>query len=305
MRLATAICSDAKRRSGVSLIEILTVIGISGILLALLIPGVQVVRESSRRLACINKLRQVGLAVQNYESDFGVLPSASWWDRELRGYLELQHVIPDRGGEHIPVPLFACPSDLTHANGSFLNRSYMLNRELSNHGWGDFGGAELQRDWRTVSEIRDGLSNTAAFGEVLSSPSQSQSLVEWSQQASAARRMFQRVPTVGFGVADFHRICSQSKQDPIATYLMDISYRHVMPPNGWNCLMQVGVGIYRTPDNPQTEVIGKARAAGSKHPGGTHLILCDGSGRFLSENVDLSVWWALGTRAGGETPGDF
>ena len=46
-------------------------------------------------------------------------------------------------------------------------------------------------------------------------------------------------------------------------------------------------------------------AARSRHTGGVHALLCDGSVRFISDNVNLSIWRGLGTRAGSEVLGEF
>jgi prepilin-type N-terminal cleavage/methylation domain-containing protein/prepilin-type processing-associated H-X9-DG protein len=65
---------EPRRRPGFTLIELLVVIAIIAVLIALLLPAVQAAREAARRAQCVNNLKQIGLALHNYEQSVGVLP---------------------------------------------------------------------------------------------------------------------------------------------------------------------------------------------------------------------------------------
>ncbi len=85
------------RHAGFTLVELLVVIAIIGILIGMLLPAVQMVRESSRRVSCCNNLKQLGLAIQNYESTYQQIPPSRardgflTWPVYLMPYLEMQN----------------------------------------------------------------------------------------------------------------------------------------------------------------------------------------------------------------------
>ena len=70
--------SAGTAKSAFTLVELLVVIAIIGILVALLLPAVNSARESSRKVTCMNNLRQLTLAVANFESSRSALPAATW-----------------------------------------------------------------------------------------------------------------------------------------------------------------------------------------------------------------------------------
>jgi prepilin-type N-terminal cleavage/methylation domain-containing protein len=296
------------KRRAFTLVELLVVIAIIGLLVALLLPAIQAAREAARRSQCKNNLKQIGLALHNYESARGAFPPGfvsratatngpglgpGWgWAAHILPYLEESNLNIDLKREItdplydtirvLPLSIFRCPSDaveepvfsVRNPSGTELTKVAFANYvgvggTFEVTVYPDTGTGLLFRNHSTrIKEITDGLSHTIMVSE------------------------------------------RASRQSPQTTWVGVITDAEVPPKNptydaeGPPVLVLTNTGTVgdgRVPNNNLDHV----EDSNSEHPQGVHIMFGDGSVQAINNDIDPTVWVGLGTRAGGEVTGTY
>ncbi len=323
---------------GFTLIELLVAIAIIGILFGLLMPAVQAVREAARRTACTNNMRQIGIAMLNYESALKVFPPGSvakanphdpttpWtfyrWSAlaTLSPYLENTAaynlldltkplyntslaVTPENiPGVQVMVPTFLCPSDSArrlHPNFGPTNYSFCAGTGVGGGTPIDTDGTFFVNSRIRIRDVVDGTSHTAAISESL--------LGDAGPDAQNPKTGYKFVFFAPLSDAAAAAATTWNYTDPRGFSWANGEYRnglynHYYPPNSstHDCL-----GVFLGGGLPRIYTPFGWKTARSRHPGGINLLRVDGSSTFLSNSVDAAIWRSIATRQGNEVVAEW
>ncbi len=328
---------SARRNGGFTLIELLVVIAIISILMGLALPAIQAVRRTATRLSCANNMRQIGIAVMNYEAarryfppsfevPFGSTVVGSWSIHgRIMPYVELDnaykqiqldvdwHSLVDTGVPALAIPIYNCPAEpnsivrikdgkpYVHPTNYGFNMGTWFIHDPVTNAVGD-GAFRVNRPTRPRDFV-DGLSNTLCAADV-------------KAYTSYIRNVTVIDPTLPSSPNHFMGATGELKLGPVLsnntghTVWTDGRVHHsgfttVFTPNTRVPYVYNG-NEYDINYNSQQE--GKdlnrptyaAVTARSYHSGGINTVRMDGSVHFVSNTISLDVWRSMGTASGDE-----
>lgn len=317
------------RRFAFTFVELLIVVAIISLLLAIILPAIQRSRGASRRLECVNHLKQIGLAVAAHESVEGRFIGTddntgltSAWGLYGTSCPRLDWEIGGPIGKSVLCPIFTCPSDSISAVGpQNLRLNYFANGGLPHRQiWGNGNWYGIRRGYGvfrsvTANEVVDGLSQTAMASERLRVLLPPDPVSTGQQDADGYVAAIRAEPNRGFWkplergqLADSAHALEEScdaidtstgRCSPVELTAVGAAgqwnlYTHALPPNHLSCF---AFGTITGPASPSSHDL---TTATSGHSGGVNVLYCDGHVSFASSSIAKDVWHAIGTSSAGE-----
>jgi len=317
----------ASSRPGFTLIELLVVIAIIAVLIALLLPAVQQAREAARRTQCKNNLKNIGLALHNYHDTYLLFPMANvvridapdnlrgdgWtWHSRILPQLEQSPLYErvrgvmgtDAGGtgsteqllagRDTKLSVFQCPSHPTGVSNPSKDGYEVstYNAVCGDRTWNDdecdntdmasgaswclrMTGIFFINSKISIGGVTDGTSGTFMVAEV-------QDEIKGAPNENRLPGSDRKYNFSGGGDSNgptdaTEYVVGMEANDPINANTRDAN------------------GFYNN----------TGEYAGSYHTGGAHFGMADGTVRFVSQNIDMTIYRGLSTRSGGEVASDF
>ena len=295
-----------RRRRAFTLIELLVVIAIIAVLIALLLPAVQQAREAARRSQCINNLKQHGLALHNYHDTYAAFPpgwigvqanaahvegpSGFAWGAHTLPYIDqaplysqinfnVSLLDPSNDvARKTVIGVFRCPSDPSSETwplGEEGNPTNILTTLPSANYVGSFGTL--------------GPEDLCVAAPFPASECRGNGMFSHNSKIRMADIVDGTSNTILLGEHRSDRTLNWN------------STWFGMVPGGEEAHARFIAVSDHTPNHPAAHIDDFS----SSHIGGVHLLFGDGRVRFLSQSIDLGVFHAITTRAGGEVTGEF